>query len=97
MQMSEAEATVEVSGDSTVTAAKSRTKAKVQKERDDSDEVIFESANEEVYAFDILVAGELIRGSIGQGSKRLRFAVPSDKVERFRLHHHVVTGRIVEK
>lgn len=44
--------------------------------------------------FDILVSGDNIRGTWGEGRK-VEFAVPDEHVERFEKHYHVAVGNVV--
>lgn len=57
---------------------------------------VFRSTNPETTMFDILVSGDMIKSYWDNNREFLYWDVPKDKVERFKLHHHIVMGRIVE-
>lgn len=63
----------------------------------DSNEVFYVTKEKEVATFSILVQGVNIPGIWDDARERLVFTVPAELEERFKTHHHVVTGRVVPK
>ena len=75
--------------------AKSKKEKGVEVEKEEG-VVFFASANKEVSSFDIVVAQQEIKSQWDTKRERLVFRVPTDLAERFRMHDHVQSGRVVE-
>lgn len=69
--------------------AKSQPKAKKSAAKAD---VLFISSTIEAHAYNVMGIQPRWDGA----RERLIWSVPADRAERFRKHHHVVTGRVVE-
>lgn len=59
--------------------------------------VLFVSKEQEFSTYNILVKGENLRPVWDGAHKHLIWECPADLAEAFKLHHHFVTGRVVEK
>ena len=58
-------------------------------------EVYFVSAQPEPISFEIEAVGNKIKGYWDGDHAHLCWRVPSDIADRFAMHHHVQTGRII--
>jgi hypothetical protein len=68
-------------------------KAKIPK--DESDYAYFVSASPEATAYDLLIAGQMIKGQWDEKKEHLAFRVPKEIAHRFEQHINVLQGRIV--
>lgn len=57
--------------------------------------VHFVSARKEVSTYEIQVAGVIVRPHWDKSREHLVWRVPAEHADRFALHHHVVTGRVL--
>lgn len=70
--------------------------SKPKAEKDKRDVVYFVSAKNEPVQFDIEANGVKYTGYWDSGREHLCWRVDSSNASRFRMHHHVQMGRVIE-